>query len=279
MSETQSIEVPLAARRSRPASRILSLARSALIATVVLIAILAVWEGSVHLFSIPEFIFPAPSAVWRELNIIGWNILQHVWATLGTILGGYCLAVLISLPLAIAISSSPLLSNAIYPLLIIKQSIPTVAFAPILIVIMGAGEASRMTITMLIALFPMVVSTATGLITTPPELVALSRSIGGTWRKQLLEIRLPAAVPYIFSGLKVSITLSVIGAIVSEFVAAQRGLGFLIYTSTAYFKLALAFGAMGILSLIGMTLFQTVTLIERTFFSWSVGQETGPNQT
>jgi NitT/TauT family transport system permease protein len=273
MSATPSISIQYVHLSPRPASRVWAALRGVLTAVAVIAAFLAVWEAGVRAFGIRSFILPPPTSIYETTVEVGWDLLGHVQATLFTILGGFLLAILISFPLAIAISSSRLLSNAIYPLLVIKQSIPVVALAPILIVILGPNEAARITITLLIALFPLVVSTATGLSATPVELLELSKSMDASWWKRLKEIRMPCAVPYIFSGLKVSMTLSAVGAVVSEFVAAERGLGYLIYTSTAYFRLSLAYGAMLVLSFIGLLLFQSVIWIERWFFPWAVGKE------
>jgi NitT/TauT family transport system permease protein len=254
-------------------ARLLRLAQGPVISVCVIAALIVIWEGGVRLFHVPEFILPAPSTIWRDTSELGLGLLTHASATVLTIVGGYLIALAISLPLAVAISSSRLLSHALYPLLIIKQSVPVVALAPILIVILGAGEAPRIAITVLIALFPMVVSTSTGLKSTPVELVELSGAMGASWSRQLLDIRLPSAVPYIFSGAKISMTLSVVGAVVGEFVAAERGLGYLIYTSTAYFHVSIAFGAMFVISAIGLALFQSIVWIERLAFPWAVAEE------
>jgi NitT/TauT family transport system permease protein len=254
-------------------ARLLRRAQGPVISVCVIAALIVIWEGGVRLFHVPEFILPAPSTIWRDTSELGLGLLTHASATVLTIVGGYLIALAISLPLAVAISSSRLLSHALYPLLIIKQSVPVVALAPILIVILGAGEAPRIAITVLIALFPMVVSTSTGLKSTPVELVELSGAMGASWSRQLLDIRLPSAVPYIFSGAKISMTLSVVGAVVGEFVAAERGLGYLIYTSTAYFHVSIAFGAMFVISAIGLALFQSIVWIERLAFPWAVAEE------
>jgi NitT/TauT family transport system permease protein len=255
------------------AARLLRIAQGPLISACVIAGLIVIWEAGVRLLHAPEFILPAPSTIWRDTSELGLGIVPHIAATVLTIVGGYLIALAISLPLAIALSSSRLLSHALYPLLIIKQSVPVVALAPILIVVLGAGEAPRIAITVLIALFPMVVSTSTGLKSTPIELVELSRAMGASWSKQLLDIRLPSAVPYIFSGAKISMTLSLVGAVVGEFVAAERGLGYLIYTSTAYFHVSIAFGAMIVLSAIGLALFQSIVWIERLAFPWAVTEE------
>jgi NitT/TauT family transport system permease protein len=254
-------------------TRLLRFVHGPLISLCVIAALIVLWEAGVRLFHVPEFILPAPTTIWRDTSQLGFGLTTHISATVLTIMGGYLIALTISLPLAIALASSRLMSHALYPLLIIKQSVPVVALAPILIVILGAGEASRMAITALIALFPMVVSTSTGLKSTPVELTELSRAMGASWSKQLIDIRLPSAVPYIFSGAKISMTLSVVGAVVGEFVAAERGLGYLIYTSTAYFHVSIAFGAMIILSAIGLVLFQSIAWLERFAFPWAVVEE------
>jgi NitT/TauT family transport system permease protein len=119
----------------------------------------------------------------------------------------------------------------------------------------------------------MVVSTATGLKSTPVELAELSNAMGASFWKQLRDIRLPNAVPYIFAGAKISMTLAVVGAVVGEFVAAERGLGYLIYTSTAYFHVSIAFGAMIVLSVVGLVLFQSIVWIERLAFPWALAEE------
>jgi NitT/TauT family transport system permease protein len=272
MSETQSLE-DLKPRRLEMLVRLLRPAQGLLISIGVISGLLVIWEASVRLFNVPEFILPAPSSIWQDTSALGLGIVPHVGATLRTIVGGYLIALAISLPLAVAIFGSRLLSHAIYPLLIIKQSVPVVALAPILIVVLGSGEAPRIAITVLIALFPMVVSTTTGLKSAPIELVELSSAMGASWWKQLFDIRLPNAVPYIFAGAKISMTLAVVGAVVGEFVAAERGLGYLIYTSTAYFHVSIAFGAMIVLSAIGLGLFQTIVWIERLAFPWALAEE------
>jgi NitT/TauT family transport system permease protein len=270
MFETPSLELPMSRRTGW--RRLWPRLRGPAISAFAVASVIATWEIGVRAFHVPEFILPAPSVIVQDTSGIGWSLVGHAQATVVTIMAGYLLAVVVSLPLAIGLSSSRLLAHALYPLLVIKQSVPVVALAPILIVMLGTGEAPRIAITTLIALFPLVVSTATGLSSTPPELIELSHSMGASWLKQLIDIRLPSAVPFIFSGLKISMTLSVVGAVVGEFVAAERGLGYLIYTSTAYFHVSIGFGAMIVLSLIGLALFQSVRLVERCLFPWAIAE-------
>ena len=148
---------------------------------------------------------------------------------------------------------------------------PKVALAPILVVVLGSNELPRIVITVLVAFVPLVISSATGLMSVPPELIELSRACRASKWSELWRIRLPYAIPFIFAGLKVAISLAVVGAVVAEFVNADSGLGFLIVTSTAFFKVPVAFGALIILSIMGVVLFQIVVIAERVFFPWSSG--------
>lgn len=227
------------------------------------------WELAVDVFAIPDFLLPAPSKVVAAAIESGGRLAEHGLATLETILGGFLLSVLVSFPIAIGIAYSRLISNAVYPLLVASQSIPIVAIAPILVTGLGTGPLTRLTVTFLIAFFPVVINTSAGLLATPAELIDLARVLRLDRRRELYLIRLPYATPQIFSGLKVSITLSVIGAVVAEFSAADQGLGYLIIQSSAFFKVANSFAAVTLLAIIGIVLFQIISLVERRCFAWA----------
>lgn len=247
--------------------------KAALPAWLAVIGLFAVWEGAVRFFGIREFLLPAPSAILTA-TVGAWpTVLRHTMATMGTVMLGFAASVVISLPLAMVIASSRAISAAIYPLLVVTQSIPKVALAPILIVALGANELPRVIVTFLVAFFPLVVSSVAGLLATPPELIELGRACRAGRIQELLRIRLPFAVPFVFGGLKVAAALSVVGAVVAEFVGADAGLGYLIQTSMAFFRTPLAYGAVVILALMGILIFQAVTLIERILFPWSSGAE------
>jgi NitT/TauT family transport system permease protein len=196
--------------------------------------------------------------------------LGHIWATLRVALMGYLLAIAISVPLAVALASSRLLSRTLYPILIVVQSTPIVAIAPIIIVTLGASDLPRVVITFLIAFFPIVVSTVTGLLSTPDELVELSRSLRAGRAREIMHVRLPFALPHLFSALKISSTLAVIGAVVAEFVAAERGLGFFIAFSTSFFKIPNAFAGLVVLVAISLVLFRLVGLAQSFLAPWSL---------
>ena len=239
----------------------------------VFIALLIVWEVAVQLFGIPVYLLPAPSVIWTDTVAIAGAIGNHTLATLGTVVVGFFISFAISLPLAVFMTSSPLISSAIYPLLVLTQSIPKVALAPILVVMLGANELPRLVITFLVAFFPLVIAIAVGLVAVPDELIELGRSFKASKLQELYRIRLPYAVPFIFSGLKVAIALAVVGAVVGEFVNADKGLGYMIITATAFFKTPVAFGSLILLSVMGVVLFQIVVIIERIFFPWSAANQ------
>lgn len=233
-------------------------------------ALFVVWEGLVRLFSVPAFLLPAPTAIWAALAKMGAStFFGHFGATLVTVTLGFALSVAVSIPLAVAITASSALSRFLYPLLILTQSIPKVALAPILIVALGANELPRVLVAFLVAFFPLVVSTASGLLAAPPELLELGRSYRASRLKELMRIRLPYAIPFIFSGLKVASALSVVGTVVAEFVAADKGLGYLITTSMAFFETPVAWGAVVVLAFLGMALFALLAVLEKVLFPWA----------
>lgn len=238
------------------------------------LAILILWESSTRLFSIPSYVLPAPSRIAGGFSSISagrWA--EHIWATLRVAIMGYGVSILISLPIAIGLAKSRFMSRAFYPLLVVIQSVPVVAVAPIIIVVLGTDDAPRIVITFMIAFFPLVVSMTTGLMATPPELIELSRSLNApTWR-EVSQIRLPYATPYIFSGLRISITLAVIGAVVAEFVAAEKGIGYFIQFSTSMFRLPEAWAGLTVLVIMSLSLFQTISLLQKFVFPWSLPKD------
>ena len=235
------------------------------------IGLILLWEGAVRLFALPSFLLPAPSAILQALFATPLSVwLGHIWATLRVALMGYALAIAVSVPLAVALASSRILSRTLYPILVVVQSTPIVAVAPIIVVTLGASDLPRVVITFLIAFFPIVVSTVTGLLATPDELVELSRSLRAGRTREILHVRLPFALPHLFSALKISTTLAVVGAVVAEFVAAEKGLGFFIAFSTSFFKIPTAFAGLVVLVTISLILFRLVALVQKTFAPWSL---------
>lgn len=234
-----------------------------------LLALAALWEGAAIAFRVPVYVLPAPSAIAVALWQSSALVAMHAFATFATVIAGFALAIVVALPLAALMTFSRFAQAAIYPLLVLTQSVPKVALAPLLLLLLGAGVLPKIIVAFLVAFFPLVITVAAGLAATPPELIELGRLLRAGRLKELVRIRAPFAVPFIFSGLKMAMTLAVIGAVVGEFVASDRGLGYLMTSQLAFFNTPLAFGAIVVLSLMGIALFQAVVLAERLLFPWS----------
>ncbi|WP_317930082.1 ABC transporter permease [Halioxenophilus sp. WMMB6] len=248
--------------------------RQQLPALLALVVLLVVWQAACSLFAIPDYILPAPTQIYAAIvDVGGARWLENLWVTLRICLLGFGAAIVISLPLAALMTASSWLRNALYPLLVVIQSTPIVAIAPLLIVTLGTGDLPRVVITFLITFFPIVVSATTGMLNTPEELIELSRTIGAPRYREFTQIRLPHSIPYIFSGLRIAITLAIVGTVVAEFVAAENGLGYFIQFSTSFFAIPNAFAGLVILLCLSLALFFTVTVLQKLLFPWSLPEE------
>jgi NitT/TauT family transport system permease protein len=230
--------------------------------------VVVAWELASRVLRIPRFIMPAPSEIAVEAWEWRYRFIGHSWVTLYETLGGFALSIVVGVPLATLIVYSPWMRRALYPLIVLLQAVPKIAVAPVLLLVIGYGEIPKMIVAFLVAFFPIVVDTATGLAATPPELLELSRSYRASAFKTFVKVRFPMALPFFFSGLKVAITLAVIGAVVGEFIGSDKGLGYVILSATSYWKTELAFASMILLSLIAIVLFGAVCLVERLVCPW-----------
>jgi NitT/TauT family transport system permease protein len=240
--------------------------------TVSIIALLVIWEAAVDAFSVPEYLLPLPSKVAVELSHEIGYLLPHLLITALETLMGFLLAIVVGIVLAVLIVSSPLLGAAIYPLLVGSQSVPKVAIAPLLIFWTGIGVLPKILVAFLIAFFPIVIDTVAGLRSVEPEMLQLARSTGASEAKTFWKIRFPSALPSIFAGLKVGVTLAVVGALVGEFIQADRGLGYTLLQSNAMLNTKLSFAIVLMLSSLGIALFLVVDTIERLAIPWHVSR-------
>lgn len=235
-----------------------------------LAALLLLWQVLVRALGIPPYLLPAPSDIWQAGMAIAGAWPVHLAATLLTVLAGFLLSVIVAIPLGVAISINRIASDAVYPLLVFANAVPVIAVAPIIVVIFGTGLESRLIINLMVSFFPIMIATATGILDTPRDYLDLSRAAGGSFMTELLTIRLPHAAPFIFSGLKIGIMLSVIGAVVGEFITSQRGLGYLIIDSTTNFDLPRAMAAVVVLALMSVVLYLSVQWVQQLWLPWSI---------
>ena len=237
---------------------------------VTLAAALIAWELVVDLFTVPEYLLPPPTGVARAMAAEWRYLLFHTWVTTKEILLGFALAVLVGIPTAVAIVSSPTLERAIYPLLVASQSVPKIAIAPLLIFWAGIGTLPKVLVAFLISFFPIIIDTVVGLRSVEPEMLHLARSMGAGERRIFVKIRFPSALPNIFAGFKVAVTLAVVGAIVGEFIQADQGLGYALLQANAVLNTKLSFAAIIVLAALGVVMFVIVDVIERRLIPWHV---------
>jgi NitT/TauT family transport system permease protein len=229
-----------------------------------------VWALLVRFFKIPDYLLPAPQAIAVRI-VKEWPLLQTQGAyTLLSVLTGFGASIVIGVPLAFAIVLSRSAERAIMPLLVMSQTIPKVAIAPILIVWLGFGILPKIAIVFLISFFPIVVSTIAGLKSVESDMIDLVRSMGAGTPKIMLRVRGPSALPQIFAGLKIAVCLSVVGAVVGEFVGSDKGLGFLLLTSSGTLDGTMVWAALVLLIAMGVTLFAVVAKLERLIIPWHV---------
>jgi NitT/TauT family transport system permease protein len=233
-----------------------------------IVVIIAGWMLACWLFAIPTVVLPSPDKVLRALIARGDLLITEGWVTFKETIYGFLLALVVGLPLAVAVANSRPLNLMFYPLLIALQSVPKVALAPMILVWLGTGLESKLAIVWLVAFFPIIVDTAAGLRATPKELLELARSLNASPLQVFLKVQLPAALPFIVTGAKVAITLAVIGAVIGEFVGSSEGLGFLLLSATSQLDTPLAFAALFALAALGILAYALVGLGELMMASW-----------
>ncbi|MGH7159854.1 MAG: ABC transporter permease [Acetobacteraceae bacterium] len=231
--------------------------------------IVLVWQGYAEMFHISKVILPSP---W-DIATVSWQrhdlLLKETWPTFLESVYGFGLALLVGIPLAVCVANSRILNLTIYPILIATQSVPKVAVAPIILVWVGLGMGSKLVIAFLVAFFPIVVDTTTGLRATPAGLIELAKSLRASKWQMFWKVQFPAALPFVFSGAKVAVTLAVIGAVIGEFVGSVVGLGELLLSANAQLDGPLAWAALVWLSALGILLFSAVVLAQKLVMPWA----------
>jgi NitT/TauT family transport system permease protein len=231
---------------------------------------LAVWEIGVRVFRVPAYLMPPPTGVLDVFIKEFPRLVQHGWVTTYEMLLGYALAVVIAVPLAIAITASQRFDRFVTPQMLFFQVVPKVAIAPLFLVWFGVGATPKVLVAFLISFFPIVIDAAVGLRSMSSEMRDLARSMGASRWQVFAQFRLPTSLPYLFSGLKVAATLAVAGAVVGEFVGADKGLGYLLLVTNSNMETALMFATIVALTIIGLVFFYAVELLESLLIPWHV---------
>jgi len=234
------------------------------------IGLFMLWEVACRLFKIPPFILPAPSQAVEALIEYWSGIWLNASHTFVTTLIGFAIAVVFGVILGVAVGASPLLYRALNPVLIGFNSIPKVAVVPVLVLWFGIGTVPAVLTAFLVAFFPISVNVATGIATMEPELEDVLRSLGASKLDILWRVGLPRSLPYFFASLKIAITLAFVGAVISETIASNQGIGYLMISASSTFRVPLVFAALLVIAAMGVGMYAVASLFERRHIRWAI---------
>lgn len=227
------------------------------------------WEGGCRALNVPAFVLPTPSAAIAALIQYRDGIWINASHTMMTTLLGFAVAVIFGVLLGVAVGGWPLLYRAVNPLLIGFNSIPKVAMVPILVLWFGIGTVPAVLTAFLVSFFPITVNVATGIVTMEPELRDVLRSLGASHMDILFRVGLPRSMPYFFASLKIAITLAFVGAVISETVASNVGIGYLMMSASATFRVPLVFAALLVIAAMGIAMYSFAALLEWRYAGWA----------
>jgi len=239
---------------------------SPVLATLVL---LSAWEAAVRALRVPEYVLPGPSRVLESLVVHAGPIASHTAATLEATMLGFSLSVVLGLTLGLLSGLSESFQRAIYPMLVAFNTIPKVAIVPVLVIWFGIGKVPAILTASLISFFPVFVNVSTALVTIEPELRDMLLSLGATRAQILFKVGLPRSMPYFFGSLKIASTLAFVGAIISETVASNEGVGYLMIAASSRFDVPLLFAGLLVISAISVVLYAVFVLLERRLAGWA----------
>lgn len=240
-----------------------------------ILLLLGIWEVAVRSLKLPSYLLPAPSEIAQVIVDRFQLLMEHSWVTAYEMLLGYFLAIIVAIPMAIAITASPNFDRFVTPILLFFQTVPKISLAPLFLVWFGVGITPKILVAFLISFFPIIIDTAVGLRSIAPEMVDLARSMGASRFQIFSRFRLPTSLPYLFSGLKVASTLAVVGAVVGEFVGADKGLGYLLLVANSNLLTSLMFAAIFSLTAQGLILFYIIQKLETILIPWHITVRSG----
>ncbi len=244
--------------------------RNRILSVLLFVTLLAAWEGYSRFSGVPSFILPPPSnvgmALWRgfETGIY----FEHIAVTTFQVVAGFVIGCSFGLLLGVAVALSPRFAYFIYPYIVAFLSMPKVAFVPLIVLWFGLGMTSKVVTAALITFFPLMINTIAGLGAADKDRIDLIRSLGGDERQVCFMLRLPTALPYIFAGLEIAITLALIGTVVAEFLGAERGLGMLMQTMNFKMDIGGSFSILILLAMLGLILNRTLLFVRRRVLFW-----------
>jgi ABC-type nitrate/sulfonate/bicarbonate transport system permease component len=253
---------------SGSAARLRRLTASWGAAAGIVLALLSVWEGYVRLFEVQKWLLPAPSVIAVTLVTSRELLYGHTVVTFLEVVIGFALSLLCGVVLACGMAFSRTLERALYPFVIASQTIPIIVIAPLLLVWVGYGLTPKVIVVALIGFFPIVVNMVDGLKSVDPDVISLMRTLGANRWQIFVKVQVPASLPYLFSGARVAMAVSVIGAVIGEWVGSSQGLGYLMIRSKPQFLTERIFAAIVVLSVMGIALFGLVGVVEKLAIPW-----------
>ena len=239
-----------------------------MVPVLILGALVGAWEAWVQIGEVPKWQLPAPSAIGRELADSRALLWDHTLVTIKEVALGFLAALGAGLALAALIAYSRILERSVYPIVIASQTIPIIAIAPLLLIWVGYGTTPKVIVVALISFYPIAVNTVDGLKSIDPDMVNMMRTLGATRWQVFSKLQIPTSLPFMFSGIKIGISVSVIGAVIGEWVGASAGLGYLITYSQPLFLTSRVFAAIVVLAAMGLSLFALASLLERLMLPW-----------
>jgi len=228
------------------------------------------WETIVRLNNTPEYRLPAPSAIISEF-VKSWDVLMgHTVVTLYETILGFIIGIAAACLFAVFVDSIGVFEKIFMPFAVLSQTIPLVALAPLLAIWFGFGIVPKIILTVLVVFFPVTVNLIQGLKSTDPELLEMMTGMGATKRQIFTKLKVPTAAPYFFSGLKISAAYAVMGAVISEWTGASKGLGIYMTRAMSSFKTAALFADIVIIALLSILLYKFIELLENKIITWKV---------
>src|SRR3954451_5293117 len=243
---------------------------------IVIVTLLIVWQAVVQIFGIRQFVLPAPTAIYAAFLEYRAPIMDHALFTLVNTLAGFGIGIVVGVLLGVIIGSSRLARAGLYPLLVGLNSVPKAAVVPILVLWMGIGQPPAIATAFMLSFFPIAVNVATGLATVEPELEDVLRSLGATRLDILRKVGLPRTLPYFFASLKVAITLAFVGTVISETLASNDGIGYLMLQASSQFRVPLMFAGVFVIAAMGIATYVVFALLEARLTGWATRRQDAP---